>query len=229
MLNERGFHSKAGKPVNIMMVARVREHYHLKPRYERFRERGLLTLDEIAQVLGISTATAKQWRLAGLLRAHPAKWNAQRMRRVAEDVSLALEGLLPVPAGTPAHWRPMHGDYVPWNLREDPRGQLWLIDWEDARWGPPLADLVRYVVAYHSLGWRSPDRIATVVRRTVGAESLEALLEVATFWLSHENLQPGEHQGNFDPRESEGLCTRGTGGRRFPRSGIGSCREDTDE
>ena len=73
MLNERGIHSKGGKPVNIMMVARVREHYHLTPRYERLRGRGLLTLAEIAQVLGISTATAKQWRLAGLLRAHPAK------------------------------------------------------------------------------------------------------------------------------------------------------------
>jgi hypothetical protein len=53
-----------------MMVARVREHYQLKPRYERLRERGLLTLDDVAQALGISTATAKQWRLAGLLRAH---------------------------------------------------------------------------------------------------------------------------------------------------------------
>ena len=99
-------------------------------------------------------------------------------------------GRAPAGPGTPAHWRPIHGDYVPWNLREDDRGQLWLLDWEDARWGPPLADLVRYIVAYHSLGWSSADRIATVVRRTVGAESVEALLEVATFWLSHENLQP---------------------------------------
>jgi hypothetical protein len=52
------------------MVARVRDHYHLKPRYERLRERGLLTLEEVARTLGVSTATAKQWRLAGLLRAH---------------------------------------------------------------------------------------------------------------------------------------------------------------
>jgi hypothetical protein len=70
VLNARGFHSKAGKPVDIMMVARVREHYQLKPRYKRLRERGLLTLDEVARTLGISTATVKQWRLAGLLRAH---------------------------------------------------------------------------------------------------------------------------------------------------------------
>jgi glycosyltransferase involved in cell wall biosynthesis len=120
----------------------------------------------------------------------PARWNAERIRRVAEDASRALEGVLPPASNIPPHWRPIHGDYVPWNLREDDHGQLWLLDWEHARWGPPMADLVRYVVAYQSLGWSSVDRIATIVRRIVGAESLEALLEVATFWLSHENLQP---------------------------------------
>jgi DNA invertase Pin-like site-specific DNA recombinase len=70
VLTERGFRSGTGKPVDFMMVARVREHYHLRSRYERLRERGLLTLDEVARALGIATATAKQWRLAGLLRAH---------------------------------------------------------------------------------------------------------------------------------------------------------------
>ena len=69
-LTERGFRSGTGKPVDIMMVARVRDHYHLKPRYERLRERGLLTLGEVAHALGISTATAKHWRRAGLLHAH---------------------------------------------------------------------------------------------------------------------------------------------------------------
>jgi len=124
----------------------------------------------------------------------PAPWNPGRIRRVAEDVSGALDGVLPPVVDVPPHWRPIHGDYVPWNLREDDRGQLWLLDWEHARWGPPLADLVRYVVAYHSLGWTSVDRIASVVRSTVGPESLEALLEVATFWLSHENLQLSDQE-----------------------------------
>ena len=124
----------------------------------------------------------------------PARWNPARMRRVAEDVPLALNGVLPPAVSIPPHWRPIHGDYVPWNLREDDRGQLWLLDWEHARWGPPLADSVRYIVSYHSLGWSSVDRIASVVRRTVGPQSIEALLEVATFWLSHENLQPSEQE-----------------------------------
>lgn len=70
VLTERGFRSGMGKPVNPMMVARVRDHYHLRSRYDRLRERGLLTLAEVARALDISTATAKQWRLAGLLTAH---------------------------------------------------------------------------------------------------------------------------------------------------------------
>jgi hypothetical protein len=70
LLTKNGFRSEMGKSVNAMMVARVRDHYHLKPRYERLRERGLLTLAEVARALTISTATAKHWRRAGLLRAH---------------------------------------------------------------------------------------------------------------------------------------------------------------
>jgi hypothetical protein len=70
VLTERGFRSGMGKAVNPMMVARVRDHYHLKSRNDRLRERGLLTLMEVARALDISIATAKQWRHAGLLSAH---------------------------------------------------------------------------------------------------------------------------------------------------------------
>jgi aminoglycoside phosphotransferase (APT) family kinase protein len=125
------------------------------------------------------------------------------MWRVAEDVSVALKEVLPRPHGIPAHWRPIHGDYVPWNLREDGRGQLWLLDWEDAAWGPPLADLVRYIVAYQSLGGTSPAGIAAVVKKTVGAESVEMLREVATFWLSHANLQPSHSDRALTRRKAK--------------------------
>jgi hypothetical protein len=70
VMSENGFRSGMGKPVNVKMIARVRDDYHLKSRYDRLRERGYLTLDELAHTLGISTATAKVWRRAGLLRAH---------------------------------------------------------------------------------------------------------------------------------------------------------------
>ena len=52
------------------MVCRVRQHYDLKTRYERLRQRGMLTLIEVAARLGVSTWTIKTWRKAGLLRAH---------------------------------------------------------------------------------------------------------------------------------------------------------------
>ena len=122
----------------------------------------------------------------------PARLDAARIRGVSEEVSLALRDLIPRADGIPSHWQPMHGDFVPWNLREDSQGQLWLLDWEDAGWAPPLADFVRYVVAYYSLGWTTPARIAAVVAKAVGPELFPALAEVASFWLSHPNIDPGE-------------------------------------
>jgi hypothetical protein len=124
----------------------------------------------------------------------PARWDASRIRRVSEEASEALEQLLPRAEGIPSHWRPMHGDFVPWNLREDSLGQLWLLDWEDAGWGPPFADFVRYVVAYHSLGWTRPASIADIVAQTVGLASLPA--------LHGGGLLTGRHIRNIDPVES---------------------------
>ena len=52
------------------MIGRLRIEYGLKSRFERLREKGMLTLNEMAQRLGISTDRVKAWRAAGLLRAH---------------------------------------------------------------------------------------------------------------------------------------------------------------
>jgi hypothetical protein len=59
------------------------------------------------------------------------------------EISNALGGL-PGGDAVPGHWRPMHGDFTPWNLRASGGGQLTLVDWEDAGWGPPGADEVLY-------------------------------------------------------------------------------------
>ena len=130
--------------------------------------------------------------------------------------------MLPPAVGIPPHWRPIHGDYVPWNLREDSSGQLWLLDWEDAGWGPPLADFVRYIVAYHSLSrWRSPTESPTLSIRTVGAESLDVLLEVATFWLSHPNLQLDTNDGTSHAPRNKRHGPSSSRGGRIPGVGIG--------
>jgi hypothetical protein len=70
ILNQGGFLSGAGRPFDGVMVQKLRAKYGLKPRYERLREGGLLTLREIANRLGVTSQTVKTWRDHGLLRAH---------------------------------------------------------------------------------------------------------------------------------------------------------------
>ena len=86
---------------------------------------------------------------------------------IAQEIGAALSSL-PRPDGVPSNWRPMHGDFAPWNLRSFGRDSLFLIDWEDVRWAPPGADEVFYRAAAATLGFMEPD----------GKEFLEAI----DFW-----------------------------------------------
>lgn len=70
ILNERGRLSGEGLPFHRIRVKRLRRDYELKTRYDRLRGVGMLTLDEIANFLDVSTRTVKIWRKGGLLRAH---------------------------------------------------------------------------------------------------------------------------------------------------------------
>jgi DNA invertase Pin-like site-specific DNA recombinase len=70
ILNERYYVSGEGKAFHAMMVQRLRRAYGLKTRYDRLRETGMLRLDEMANLLGISTQRVKIWRDRGLLRGH---------------------------------------------------------------------------------------------------------------------------------------------------------------
>lgn len=76
---------------------------------------------------------------------------------ILREVDAALADL-PRPAGTPDHWRPMHGDFAPWNLRRIGRAAVALIDWERAGWGPPHADLVLYRATWAALRGRPAAR-----------------------------------------------------------------------
>ena len=69
-LNSRGLAPGYGKPFHGPMIARIAKDHGLKTRWERLRERGMLTLDEMGKRLGICTDQVKAWRAAGLLRAH---------------------------------------------------------------------------------------------------------------------------------------------------------------
>lgn len=78
--------------------------------------------------------------------------------RITAEISGSLEGF-PRPEGTPEHWRPMHGDFTPWNLRKTPGGGLILMDWEYASWAPPRADEILYRATLSMLGHERPSRL----------------------------------------------------------------------
>ncbi len=67
VLNERGFTSGTGRPFHADRVQYLCKAYGLKPRFQRLREAGLLTLEEIAVSLGRSPQTIKLWRNQGRL------------------------------------------------------------------------------------------------------------------------------------------------------------------
>jgi hypothetical protein len=69
-LNAQGRQSGTGQVFTASIVARLRRRYGLKSRYDRLRQAGMLTPQEIAQALDIDSRTFKLWRRAGRLQAH---------------------------------------------------------------------------------------------------------------------------------------------------------------
>jgi DNA invertase Pin-like site-specific DNA recombinase len=70
LLNKQGLVSGTGKAFHSKLVTRIQCRYGLKSHYDRLREAGLLTLQEMANVLGITPARVKIWHHHGLLRGH---------------------------------------------------------------------------------------------------------------------------------------------------------------
>lgn len=71
ILNQRGALSGCGQRFNSRIVARLRRVYQLKPRYDRLREKGLLTLEEMSARLEIGPKCVITWRNHGLLCGYP--------------------------------------------------------------------------------------------------------------------------------------------------------------
>jgi DNA invertase Pin-like site-specific DNA recombinase len=69
-LNAEGYVSGAGRAFHLRLVERIRHDYDLRPRYDRLRAQGMLTLDEMARLLTIDPKTVKTWARRDLLRAH---------------------------------------------------------------------------------------------------------------------------------------------------------------
>jgi hypothetical protein len=103
------------------------------------------------------------------------------LARIVADIQDRLAPVLDG-SGVPSHWRPMHGDLTPWNLRRVGPWALWLLDWEEVGWGPPRADEV-YYAATASVLLGSP------------REPSPADEEAVRFWRGRVGSRPS---GDFD-------------------------------
>jgi len=70
LLNQGGYRSGADQEFSPLIVGNLRRDYGLRRRYDRLRNRGMKTEDEMGALLGVCPATIKRWRRYGLLRAH---------------------------------------------------------------------------------------------------------------------------------------------------------------
>jgi hypothetical protein len=70
ILNSQGAQSGEGKPFTPRIVSRIQRSYAMTPRYDRLRKAGMLTVEEMAKVLGINPQRVKIWNRHGLIRGH---------------------------------------------------------------------------------------------------------------------------------------------------------------
>jgi len=75
-LDRRGYRSGMGQKLTPLRVDSIRRVYKLKSHGDRLRKAGMLTQDEIGEILGISRQTVVRWRKHGLLRGRI--YNARR-------------------------------------------------------------------------------------------------------------------------------------------------------
>ena len=68
ILNQRGYVTADGRQFTAKIIDAISRHHSLKSRYTRLRDAGLLTLPEMASLLGVSTSEAWRRRKQGQLR-----------------------------------------------------------------------------------------------------------------------------------------------------------------
>jgi DNA invertase Pin-like site-specific DNA recombinase len=71
ILSHKGMHTVDGKPLTRMNIRYIQETYGLLSRYDRLRSRGMLTMAEMGERLGVAPLTVKCWNQAGFLMSHP--------------------------------------------------------------------------------------------------------------------------------------------------------------
>lgn len=126
----------------------------------------------------LGLATAGTWQSLATTALPPAPHRPPRrpdLPTITRAIQQALTATLPRPPDAGPQWEPMHGDLTPWNVRQV-GSRVAVVDWEDAGWGPPQADITLYLATAAALGASVP----------AGGSA-----EAAAFWLSRVAARPG--------------------------------------
>lgn len=91
ILNKEGKRSGMGLSFGPITVGTIRRKYGLKSRYERLREQGLLTLNEISGKIQLPETTIRLWAKKGMMKTH--KYNDRNSCLYELDVSSLTEKL----------------------------------------------------------------------------------------------------------------------------------------
>jgi len=68
ILHQRGHRTLQNQPFAVRKIGYTRRVYHLKGRFDRLREQGLLTAKQTSKALGVCETTVHNWAQSGLLR-----------------------------------------------------------------------------------------------------------------------------------------------------------------
>jgi hypothetical protein len=89
LLNERGWRSGSGRPFTFHIINHLQWSHHLKPRRQRLREHGWLTVHEIASLLGCEAGRINHWRKAGLIESIKFSDKDDRLYRKPSEAAAA--------------------------------------------------------------------------------------------------------------------------------------------
>ena len=71
ILDKRGYKSGQGHRIDRNVVKGITHSYKLKTRYARLRATSKLTVDEVANLLGVTVATVRSWGKKGIIKTYP--------------------------------------------------------------------------------------------------------------------------------------------------------------
>ena len=91
ILNARGLRPGVAERFSLKILYTLRRSYGLEDRYTRLRRQGLLTLEEISELLGADPSTVKKWARAGRIPSRVYNDKGQRLYEQPEALAQSCQ------------------------------------------------------------------------------------------------------------------------------------------